>query len=57
MDLEDSILRMLDKVKCNQRSEGISLALAGLNPSALEVVQCQGLGHRLGRKTRVHQSS
>lgn len=50
IDLEYSALRMLDKAERDYGSKGIRLALAGLNPTVLAMVQRQELGQRLGRE-------
>ncbi len=50
IDLEYSALCMLDRVERDYSSQGIRLALAGLNPSVLAMVQRQELGQRLGRE-------
>jgi MFS superfamily sulfate permease-like transporter len=48
IDLEYSALRMLDRTERDLAARGISLRLAGLNPSVLKVVRREELGQRLG---------
>ncbi len=48
IDLEYSALKMLSEAERTLRSEGISLWLAGLNRSVLEVVRRSELGRTLG---------
>jgi len=48
IDLEYSALRMLDQAERNLSRQGITLALAGLNPGVLAMVRRTELGQRLG---------
>jgi high affinity sulfate transporter 1 len=50
IDLEYSALRMLDRTERDLAARGISLRLAGLNPSVLKVVRREELGQRLGKE-------
>ena len=56
-DLEYSALQMLIKGERELAERGISLWLAGLNPSVLEVVRHTPLAERLGRERLLFNDS
>ncbi|MCP9839251.1 SulP family inorganic anion transporter [Synechococcus sp. J7-Johnson] len=55
IDLEYSALKVLTEAERQLDREGISLWLAGLNPTVLEVIRRSELGERLG-KERMHRN-
>jgi MFS superfamily sulfate permease-like transporter len=55
IDIEYSALKVLTEAEQRLDREGISLWLAGLNPTVLEVIRRSELGERLG-KERMHRN-